>query len=698
MVVFKDGVIMKKSIIATVFAVAAVSVSCTKVPEQGGGISMVFHAGSEALTRTSLAEGNAVVWERGDAISLFDPSRINNKFTTEDSGESAAFSGTVRVDGEPYYALYPYDGNAEIDGSVISTVLPAVQTARAGGFASGLNPAVARADENEMLYFRNACPIVKFTLGGSAATVVRAVLQGNHGESLAGAIAVNAFSSDPSASLVASGETKVKLEGKFEPGSTYCFVVAPVTLSGGLSVTLYDESGKAWSRHGASAVTLEAGRALNLGILEPDVFVPESGYELEGVTYHIYGRDGLEAWASDPAVLTRDVVLEADLDMSGIEWTPVGSGMQDGGYSGDFDGGGKSICGLKVNTEGDAGFFGGLASGAKVHDLRFCGSKVTGGSKSYAGIVAGQSLGVIEDCNVVSSEVSGQYAGAVTGNNSVQVNRCDAVGVSVTGTFSAGGIAGLSYGKIEYCTLSGESRIVASGGSSRAGRIVGSTSEEGGVKTSGRVLKCAVEGAFVSGVWAGGVAGENGFGIIAQCVVDGVTLTHASSESNARLGGVVGYNTRGDVVACYSANSEIGKDGLVVEAEGGIVGYNYNDAAWVYGCYSTGVSLSGDVSGDESGQGTIAGYTTGHVISCYAVPPAGATQVGLVGRGSEPDHCVAAGQKDYEVLVDGVPDLQADDGSVWKAEAIWDLTAEGVPAIEEEYLGEQPASSGAGMP
>lgn len=57
-----------------------------------------------------------------------------------------------------------------------------------------------------------------------------------------------------------------------------------------------------------------------------------------------------------------------------------------------------------------------------------------------------------------------------------------------------------------------------------------------------------------------------------------------------------------------------------------------------------------------------------------------------------------AGQTDYEVLVDGVPDLKADDGSVWKAKAIWDLTAEGVPAIEEEYLGENPASSGAGMP
>lgn len=691
---------MKKSIIATVFAVAAVSVSCTKVPEQGGGISMVFHAGSEALTRTALAEGNAVVWERGDAISLFDPSGTNNKFTTEDSGESAAFSGTVRVDGGPYYALYPYDGDAEIDRSVISTVLPAVQTARAGGFASGLNPAVAWADENEMLYFRNACPIVKFTLGNSAAMVVRAVLQGNLGESLAGAIAVDASFSDPSASLAASGETKVELNGEFEPGSTYCFVVAPGTLSEGLSVTLYDESGKAWSRHGASAVTLEAGRALNLGILEPDVFVPESGYELESGTYHIYGRDGLEAWASDPAVLTRDVVLEADLDMSGTAWVPVGTGM-DSGYAGDFDGGGKTIAGLTVTSGGNAGFFGAVAAGGKVHDLSFSEAQVTGtGDNSSAGVIAGASLGVIEDCNVVSSKVSGQYAGAVTGNNSVQVNRCDAVGVSVTGTFSAGGIAGLSYGKIEYCTLSGESSIVASGGSSRAGGIVGSTSEEGGVKTSGRVLKCAVEGAFVSGAWAGGVAGENGFGIIAQCVVDRVTLTHASSGSNARLGGIAGYNSRGDVVASYSAYSEIGAEDLVSEAEGGVVGYNNSSSANVYGCYSTHVSLLGTVSGDESGKGCITGYTNGNVTSCYAVLPEGVDGIGLVGRysGPAPDHCVAPGYTDYEVLVDGVPDLKADDGSVWKAKAIWDLTAEGVPAIEEEYLGEKPVSSGAGMP
>lgn len=695
MVVFKDGVIMKKSIIATVFAVAAVSVSCTKVPEQGGGISMVFHAGSEALTRTSLAEGNAVVWERGDAISLFAPSGTNNIFTTEDSGESAAFSGTVSVDGGPYYALYPYDGNAEIDGSVISTVLPSSQEAEEGGFRTGLNLSVAEADAQDRLIFKNACALVKFTLGEGMQDIVKAVLQGNDGEFLAGPVEIDVSSETPAAVVIekngVAAAEELELAGTFSAGADYYFVSVPVKLSKGLTLTLLDKEGKERVRRGASEADLQAGHILNLGTLDSGSFI--SLEKVDGV-YHVYDAPGLVEWAAKDDVLTVNVVLENDIDMSGIEWAPVGSGMQADGYSGDFNGGGKSICGLEVNTEGDAGFFGGLASGAKVHDLRFCGSKVTGGSKSYAGIVAGQSLGVIEDCNVVSSEVSGQYAGAVTGNNSVQVNRCDAVGVSVTGTFSAGGIAGLSYGKIEYCTLSGESRIVASGGSSRAGGIVGSTSEEGGVKTSGRVLKCAVEGAFVSGVWAGGVAGENGFGIIAQCVVDGVTLTHASSESNARLGGIAGYNSRGDVVASYSAYSEIGAEGLVSEAEGGVVGYNNNSSANVYGCYSTHVSLLGTVSGDESGKGCIAGYTNGNVTSCYAVLPKGVDGIGLVGRysGPAPDHCVAPGHKDYDILVTGVSDLQADDGSVWQAAEIWNITAAGTPEIVSDYVCNPPAA------
>jgi hypothetical protein len=137
---------------------------------------------------------------------------------------------------------------------------------------------------------------------------------------------------------------------------------------------------------------------------------------------------------------------------------------------------------------------------------------------------------------VSDSEVSGNYAGAIAGNNSVQINRCTVAGVHVNAWYSAGGIAGANYGKIEYCSLSGQSEVRAEGPNSRAGGIAGSSSEEGGVPTSGRLLKCAVEGATVSGNWAGGIVGENGFGIVAQCVADNVMVTADASGESARLG------------------------------------------------------------------------------------------------------------------------------------------------------------------
>ena len=157
-----------------------------------------------------------------------------------------------------------------------------------------------------------------------------------------------------------------------------------------------------------------------------------------------------------------------------------------------------------------------------------------------------------------------------------------------------------------------------------------------------------------------------------------------------RLGGIIGYNTRGDVVASYSAYSTIGDASLQAEAMGGIVGYSYNSSAYVYGCYSTHVGFYGSVSGEESGIGSIAGYTSGHVTSCYAVLPDGITAIKLVGKSTPNtlDHCVEAGENNYEALIDNVTDLNAADGSTWKAENIWKLTAGTTPAIESEYIGE----------
>lgn len=667
--------------------------------QPSGKVPMEFYANTDVSTRTILTTDNAVHWEANDAISLFDPTGANNQFSTTQSGPIVTFTGEATPAEGTYYALYPYDENAQIEGTTITTTLPAEQDAREGSFAHGLNPSIATADATNNLCFKNVCALVKFTLVENiTTTITKATLCGNNGEALAGTVTIDASQENPITNVDPEwAGIEIALKGNLIAGKTYYFVTAPATLSKGLTLSLYDDKGNVWKKEGTQSATLTASRILNLGIMQPENFIPAKGYEEINGIYHIYNADGLKAWASDADVLNKNVILEKDIDLTNVDWTPVGSDMNTGtGYAGDFNGNGKFIYNLVVESNAsNVGFFGGLAEKAKVHNVKFANAQVTATSgAAYAGVIAGSSMGKIESCNVRSSQVAGHYAGAIVGNNSVQVNGCNALDVEVSATHAAGGIAGASYGKTEYCSVSGNSHITTTGSSTRAGGIVGISSQEGSVSTSGRLLKCAVDGATISGIMAGGIAGENSFGIVAQCIANRVTVTHNTLEASSRLGGVVGYNTRGNIVASYSAYSTIGGQGLTSEAMGGIVGFNYNTVANVYGCYSTHVSLTGSVSGNDAGIGSIAGYTNGNVTSCYAILPEGVTNIELVGKNSGTiKNCVNTNEPNYTILVNNVSDLNDDDGSVWKAIEIWEFNASGIaPTIDANYIGESSAT------
>ncbi|MDN0051875.1 hypothetical protein QVN91_02615 [Bacteroides caecigallinarum] len=644
-------------------------------------VKMEFKAGIDAMSRTVLTTNNFVEWEAGDAISLFDSN--NNEFTTSTGGASVTFTGLAQDNLETYYALYPYNEKATISDGEIITTLSAEQTALEGSFAKMLNPSVAKSGADKLLNFKNACAVVKFTLGTGVTNVVKAMFRGNDGESLAGTLNINVSGNAPVTTVETGEGTGVTLRSneRFVIGTDYYFVVAPLELKKGITLVLYDSNGKEWKRRGGNPVKLTAGHILDLGTITTGEFKE---------VVHISTANDLVSWAARTDKLTTDVVLDADIDMNDQAWTPVGSSMTAGeGYSGNFDGNGKTITNLTVSGTGNVGFFGGLAEGGKVHDLKFSDATITGDGSSYAGVVAGANLGIIDNCNVSNSKVSGNNAGAITGNNSVQVNNCNVQDVTINGNYLAGGISAYNYGKIEYCTVSGDNtQIKATGSSSRAGGIVASNSEENNVSTSGRLLKCAVEKANISGVWAGGIAGENAFGTVAQCVVDRSVIIHESGQNSTRLGGVVGYNARGEVVASYSAYTTVGAQDLNSEAMGGIVGYNYSSSAYVYGCYSTHVSLLGNAGNNI---GAIAGYNNGHVTSCYAVLPENVSDINLVGNNiatSGIDHCVEVGGNNYTEL-ENASDLTVTDGTVWKAAKIWEITASGVtPTINVNYIGE----------
>ena len=513
--------------------------------QPSGKVPMEFYANTDASTRTELTTENAVYWEANDAISLFDPKGDNNRFYTTESGPRVTFTGEATPADGTYYALYPYNTNAQIEGTTITTTLPAEQDAREGSFAQGLNPSVATADATNNLYFKNVCALVKFTLDGSSTTTItKATLCGNNGEALAGTVTIDASQENPITNIDPEwAGIEIALKGNLIAGKTYYFVTAPASLSKGLTLSLYDDKGNVWKKQSTTNATLRASHILNLGPIIPGKFEPTQGYKMIDGIYHIYNAKGLQAWAqeiiADANVLNEDVILEKDIDLTGVEWTPVGSDKNTGtGYAGDFNGNGKFIYNLVVESDAsNVGFFGGLAAGGTVHDVKFANAQVTANSGgAYAGVIAGSSMGKIESCNVRSSQVTGHYAGAIVGNNSVQVNGCNALDVEVSATHAAGGIAGANYGKTEYCSVSGNSHITTTGSSTRAGGIIGTSSQEGGVSTSGRLLKCAVDGATISGTWAGGIAGDNSFGIVAQCIANRVTVMHSQqSNSNPQL-------------------------------------------------------------------------------------------------------------------------------------------------------------------
>ena len=509
------------------------------------------------------------------------------------------------------------------------------------------------------------------------------MFSGNSGEALAGKLLVQVNDATPLTAVESDISTEVILSDDqgFENQKDYYFVVAPAELKNGITLVLYDANGMEWKRSSNKPVTLKSGHILNLDKIEPGEFKK---------VIRISTAEQLIAWAESEDRLTTDVILDADIEMKDMKWTPVGSSMDIGkGYSGNFDGNGNAIKNLSLSGTGNIGFFGGLAIGANVHDVVFTDATITGDASSSVGVVAGTSLGIIDNCKVSNSTVSGSnYAGAITGNNSVQVNNCSVQDVTINGKY-AGGVAGVNYGKIEYCKASGSNTIITSTGLS-AGGIVGSNSEEGGTKTSGRVLKCAAYGITISGNRAGGIAGENGFGTVAQCVVDKCTVIHNSTGSSADLGGVVGYNARGEVVASYSVNSIVGADNLTSEAIGGIVGYNMNSTsspAYIYGCYSTHVSLLGNAG---SKIGAIAGYNNGHVTSCYAVLPENVSGIKLVGNNIEVngiDHCVEVGGNNYNYLEEA-DNLKVTDGTIWIAAEIWEITEDSFPSVNANYIGE----------
>ena len=260
-----------------------------------------------------------------------------------------------------------------------------------------------------------------------------------------------------------------------------------------------------------------------------------------------------EEWKSD-----INITLTDDIDLTGIDWTPIGIDYNHR-YTGTFDGGGHTITGLTVTgSDQYVGLFGHIGSGGKVMNVTLKDVKIESNhSSGYVGGVAGWSYGTLENCSVSgsvsgsgsSSDVGGvvgyQIGGSITGCSS---------SATVKGTQRAGGMAGVtnSGASLTGCYATGDVTLVSNDiGTCFAGGVVGNNGSSSTLKAC--YAWGSVTGSGSGTVYAGGVTGSNDLGTLTACYHAKGTV----SGPDGTTGGVAGRNFKdsmfggGIITACY---------------------------------------------------------------------------------------------------------------------------------------------------
>ena len=150
----------------------------------------------------------------------------------------------------------------------------------------------------------------------------------------------------------------------------------------------------------------------------------------------------LDSWSRE-----KHVVLEADLDLTGLTFSPIAT------FGGTFDGQGHTIRGLAITDAlSPAGLICTLQPTGRVQDLHVEGSVAPAGDPVSTGGLVGENYGTIEGCSFTGTVSGGWATGGLVGENKASgVLRSCRTGGTVDGENRTGGLAGCNLGVIEDC-------------------------------------------------------------------------------------------------------------------------------------------------------------------------------------------------------------------------------------------------------
>lgn len=298
------------------------------------------------------------------------------------------------------------------------------------------------------------------------------------------------------------------------------------------SLTLYAVWSPIWAGSGTEAAPYEIPDVGKLTALQKQV--NENGFSYTGKWFR----------------LTNNIDLNNEL------WTPIGVDALHS-FGGSLDGGGKTISGLKVETNGAwAGLFGSVRGTYGVpmtmRDLTLKDGSVTTtftGTSFCGGLVAiveGETA--LELRNVVAENltVSGGIfgSGGLLGRGRVAMTNCHNRGGSVTGSY-AGGLAGMGYSNLQDHVLAGCTNSAKVVGKRTAGGMTGNETHSDGSYTdctnSGSIS--ATQG-YASGIAAGGSYERcSNSGAVTGQQAAGICVNGSKATNCSNTGAVTGTGT-----------------------------------------------------------------------------------------------------------------------------------------------------------
>ena len=565
---------MRKISFIAALVVAMTAVSCVKemqtetpAPENNGAVT--FEASFGAATKAVLEPGateSKVAWEAGDQVGVF-AAEGNFLYKAQNAGYSttlATEAADVPAEG-PYYAVYPYDAEAAVAEGVITTSLPAVQTAVLGSFTTHLS--VAQAVENKFA-FKNVCGLVGVKI--DAENVTKIVLEGNNGEIVAGAVNVTVADAPTWTAVAEQGAASVTLapaEGTLAKG-VYYFAVLPQTFEKGFNVKAYKGDDAYVLRNVASEFTLNRSDIIGskaFGIegegTEASPYILKTPQDM--VDMRSLATVGGETWFR----------MANDIDLEGINWIPVNYD-QNFERKIHFDGGNFTIsnltCDKKKSGANYSSLFGVLYGSCK--NLKIDNAVIS--STSGCGVLGGYvgttgKPAAVENVTITNSSVtnSGDRAGGVCGTAKeatlTNVSFQGTVTSTYTGEAKSGGFVGQTETKAVFVNCDVD--VTFDGKGTDTGGFAGKLLAEN------EFTGCDVTVRMTSGVATknrcGGFAGWNSSvkTTITDChVLAGSTITNKTnrtSVSNGNLGGFIGFgDTTGTVTTITDCSADVVMD------------------------------------------------------------------------------------------------------------------------------------------